>query len=772
MTTTWTRGRRARPLSTIALIGCVAAVALGGLSGCGASKAKTKTKTHGATPTATTKTVKLGWNVVASPAVGAEGNLEAVAALSATSAWAVGQYEGTDGIQHTLIERWDGSQWSVVASPSPGLDSNLLSAVSADSASDAWAVGTQMDASNTQQPLIEHWNGSQWSVATGNVMGHQVSWLSGVSAISPNDVWAVGTLQRSVSSGQPPTSVPLVEHWQGSSWTIVPQPAFSPPGSASPVEASLSAVAAVSASDVWAVGVYGPKPLIERWDGVRWNGVANSTLPPSANGQELVAISADAANDIWAVGSGAVSVAGGCGVGNSVVIEHWDGSQWTGVTPAIPPNQQGQFSLAGVAAVSPSNVWAVGGEVTYDAQNGPQVAQVIEHWDGARWSLASIAPVNSVYGLLGVAASEGTAFTVGQHHDANGAGPTLVEQLSGGATWSPVASPSPGTVDNRLLAVAGVSSSNAWAVGESGDGTLAEHWNGSVWSVAPTQNGSPYDDTLNAVTTISAGDAWAVGTAPNTDGIIEHWNGAQWSLSPGVSDGASNTLLYGVAAVSSMSVYATGWRASGPLVERWNGSAWSALPALAPVADNALQYESALGVAALADNNVWVVGGNVPHSCGGLLPAMIEHWDGAHWTSVSNLPQGALTAISASGPNDIWAVGSLGNNQSIMRYDGKTWAPVSLPGSSNRGQEIKSVSARASNDVWVVGVSYSSQGEAPVAFHWDGKAWTQTTVAPPRNGGSALYGVAAVGATDVWAVGYFNGYSFGGDQQALIERNG
>jgi photosystem II stability/assembly factor-like uncharacterized protein len=221
--------------------------------------------------------------------------------------------------------------------------------------------------------------------------------------------------------------------------------------------------------------------------------------------------------------------------------------------------------------------------------------------------------------------------------------------------------------------------------------------------------------------------------------------------------------------VSSTSVYAVGTQ-NGPLVERWNGSAWSALPTLAPVPQNALQYENALGVAALADNNVWVVGGTVGHSCGGILPAMIEHWDGAHWTAVPNLPTGALTSISASGPNDIWAVGDLGGNQNIMRYDGKSWSPMSSPVPSNQGPRLTSISARAPNDVWVVGMGFSGQQETPAAFHWDGKTWTQTTVALPRNGSNELDGVAVVGASDVWAVGYFNGCSVCADQQALIER--
>ncbi|HEV2458961.1 MAG TPA: hypothetical protein VGS80_11395 [Ktedonobacterales bacterium] len=103
-----------------------------------------------------------GWNQVASPGVGSEGNLMAVAATSASDAWAVGQYEGLDSLQRTLIEHWGGAQWSYVISPSPGQTYNILLGVSADSANDAWAVGYSSNSPTGQaeQPLTEHWNGS------------------------------------------------------------------------------------------------------------------------------------------------------------------------------------------------------------------------------------------------------------------------------------------------------------------------------------------------------------------------------------------------------------------------------------------------------------------------------------------------------------------------------------------------------------------------------------------------------------------------------------
>ena len=57
--------------------------------------------------------------------------------------WAVGYTITTDGTNQpdrTLIEHWNGSTWSVVASPNVGGNDNLLNGVAA--AGDVWAVGS------------------------------------------------------------------------------------------------------------------------------------------------------------------------------------------------------------------------------------------------------------------------------------------------------------------------------------------------------------------------------------------------------------------------------------------------------------------------------------------------------------------------------------------------------------------------------------------------------------------------------------------------------
>lgn len=105
-----------------------------------------------------------------------------------------------------------------------------------------------MNSSTVNQSIVEHWDGTSWSVVPNEHPGgfHE---LTGIAAVSSADVWAVG-------SG---TTQPLIEHWNGTSWSIVPSPA---------VSGRLTALAVFSASDVWAVGyATGGVTLIENWDG-------------------------------------------------------------------------------------------------------------------------------------------------------------------------------------------------------------------------------------------------------------------------------------------------------------------------------------------------------------------------------------------------------------------------------------------------------------------------------------------------------------------------
>ncbi len=192
------------------------------------------------------------WKVVYSPLAtsSSDNYLSAVRAIASNNVWAVGYAYAISGKPaRTLIERWNGSSWSVVSSPNKGTDNNLLYAVSSVSASDIWATGFYVTTSggvSVARTLTEHWNGSAWSVVSSPNASSSINHLNGVIALSSNDVWAVG---YSITNDNPRKT--LIEHWNGSSWSIVSSPNT---GTGDNV---LNAVTKVpGTTQAWAVGSY------------------------------------------------------------------------------------------------------------------------------------------------------------------------------------------------------------------------------------------------------------------------------------------------------------------------------------------------------------------------------------------------------------------------------------------------------------------------------------------------------------------------------------
>jgi hypothetical protein len=146
--------------------------------------------------------------------------------------------------------------------------------------------------------LAEHWDGTSWSVVPTASLSVGAVVLTDVVAISATDAWAVGYAQDSVFE-------PVTEHWDGTAWTAVATPKVLSPFSV------LEGVAAVTGGDVWAVGstldpvtgLY--QALAENWDGIRWQVVPGS-LKPKDGRLEAVALASD--GGLWATGTAGESV--------------------------------------------------------------------------------------------------------------------------------------------------------------------------------------------------------------------------------------------------------------------------------------------------------------------------------------------------------------------------------------------------------------------------------------------------------------------------------
>ena len=192
---------------------------------------------------ATARVCGTAWTAAPLPAIVGTGGLDDVSATSATDAWAVGfRYDPGDQEGHTLIEHHDGTSWTIAPSADgPSAPQSELSGVSARTSTDAWAVGSFAKANNLIRTLVERWDGSSWtrikSPNAGQPAGGQ---LSAVVALAADDAWAVG------SYGQGAPSRTLIEHWDGTAWSVVPSP------NKGPFPNALSDVDAVAPDDIWA----------------------------------------------------------------------------------------------------------------------------------------------------------------------------------------------------------------------------------------------------------------------------------------------------------------------------------------------------------------------------------------------------------------------------------------------------------------------------------------------------------------------------------------
>ena len=83
-----------------------------------------------------------------------------MAAVSARSAWAVGQTDGDTNPTKTLILRWNGTTWTQVPSPSPGADSSLSGVAAAPPATPGRSAPTST--LRRSKTLILRWNGKTW----------------------------------------------------------------------------------------------------------------------------------------------------------------------------------------------------------------------------------------------------------------------------------------------------------------------------------------------------------------------------------------------------------------------------------------------------------------------------------------------------------------------------------------------------------------------------------------------------------------------------------
>jgi len=396
-----------------------------------------------------------GWKIVASPNTDPmqDNVIIGVTCTSAASCWAAGIYDdGTNA--HTLIEHLDASRWTIDLSPNVRTPADSrLRAVTCASTARCWAVGDYSGVSNIQT-LIEQYDGTAWSMAIApDTAAAQDNVLNSVACTSTTSCWAAGYYNNDTNNQT------LIEWYNGTAWSV-----FKSPNTNATQNNALVSVTCRSAADCWAAGHYNNgtynQTLIEHFNGKAWSIISSPNIGTARNNQ-LAAITCTTATNCWAVG------AYNGGSDAQTLIEHFNGAGWTIVSS--PNTSTGQRNLLlSVTCAATTDCWSAG---YYN--NGTRDQTLIEHFNGTAWKVERSPDTSSTQNnqLRSVTcAATGDCLAAGVYNNGSQAR-TLVEHFNG-AAWSIAGSPNTSTSqDNLLLGVACASTGNCWATGYYNSGT-------------------------------------------------------------------------------------------------------------------------------------------------------------------------------------------------------------------------------------------------------------------------------------------------------------
>ncbi|MDP9300575.1 MAG: hypothetical protein M3P43_06735 [Actinomycetota bacterium] len=291
----------------------------------------------------------------------------------------------------------------------------------------------------------------------------------------------------------------------------------------------------------------------------------------------------------------------------------------------------------------------------------------------------------------------------------------------------------------------------------------------------PALHGSTSDgaNVLAGVDVLSARSAWAVGFCRENGAehtLVQRWDGTGWRRVGSPNEPSGNTYLTGVSAVAGDDVWAVGAFEDGPrqgsVTVHWDGRSWKRIPAPA--------LDTFYGVSASGPGDVWTVG-SVPTdgtaNAETSFSASSAHWNGQRWQSQPVPSPGSgssrLSDVDARTPNDAWAVGEYVNTGTalplVVRWDGRRWRIVHVP-LSRRSAILTDVVAFARDDVWVVGGVETGTFQA-LAAHWDGRRWREFPGVALGGGSGNLAAADGSASDDVWAAGYRGGPS---DESPLL----
>jgi hypothetical protein len=337
-----------------------------------------------------------GWQLaqtVHTPAGSPASDLVAMTSVSAPSAddvWAAGALESTEGDapNHPVLEHWNGHVWTRIAMPS-SFTSVYDYRVAAVSSTDVWVFNSSFKSQGRfeEKPMWAHWNGRSWTTGSLAIPALTASGLIDVAAAAaagPDDIW-VGGVARSYYFSAQSSDNPFLDFFNGRTWRVYPFP-----GTAG----EITGISALSPADVWAVGgspdgSSGDEVnLLLHWNGRSWQSIRIPvSLRSAVNGPGFSDVVAESSDSAWVAGlmpwsGGSAYLIPG--------LAHWDGTRWTVTT--IPASVSSAALISGgtplVRAVSDggAGLWLAWQDI--DGSDRKSAPGQLWHYAHGRWTLA------------------------------------------------------------------------------------------------------------------------------------------------------------------------------------------------------------------------------------------------------------------------------------------------------------------------------------------------------------------------------------------------
>ncbi len=472
----------------------------------------------------------------------------------------------------------------------------------------------------------------------------------------------------------------------------------------SPTDQDLHALWGPAADSVWAVGAAG---TALHFDGSTWTSV------PTGVSVLLRDIHGTGEDDVWAVG-------------DDGFILHWDGDRWSTVDA---PSREDLWT---VWASAPDQVWI-----------GGPTGSLLE-WDGGTWRLVQVStrPLFvidlagvSATDLWAVAAERRDCIDYGNEDETSDGASSLILHL-GEDGWREVFTLSDDGVS--LKAVFALDSDDIWMVGGEGFSFHpVDPWHGAVlrWDGVRWFLEEVHGERLTAIWGISPDQLWS----GSVEGVLRRGDQA-WTREDG--PGRVNAIWGPERPRSGCAAGCDCESLSLPDAPAIEQSPCAAVSCQGGLCDGLARDGScACGEGFHAEGRVCVAdrpctgvtcsnigtcveeAGGTRCECpagtvdqGGIACAPVPREGNCSadgWCVEQPLPIAEVTALWASGPDDVWAVGPGGD---VARRTAAGWQRIDL----GTSMSLIDVSGTSSDDVWIAGET--------AIYHWDGTSLAEVKV--------------------------------------------